>query len=319
MNFQSMDYFLMTASKRSFSKAAEELHITQQTLSSHIAGLERELGTRLFIRHVPLELTYGGEMFLKYAQDFQLKYRMMQQEFGDISDCQRGELKIGIAPTRSRVLLPDLVEEFERKYPKISIKFMGSTNEEVLQDLQEGNTDLAVANFPDQLPGIAVREFYEEEVVLLISKDLFDRLYGQPECGKKKEFKGVSDLKMFSDCPFLLSNKTDVTGKIGRNLIRMADFHPVIKAQSDDVEMLLKLCVKGIGACFCPEYLAEGVLSKEQAAGLYILKFGRQASYPICFGWRESSYQWSVIEKFVNIAKFPHSSIDVMRGRVDSP
>ena len=47
MNFLSMDYFLMTAEKRSFTKAADALHITQQTLSTHIANLEQELDCKL--------------------------------------------------------------------------------------------------------------------------------------------------------------------------------------------------------------------------------------------------------------------------------
>ena len=64
MNFQNIQYFLQVARKRSFSQAAEELFITQQTLSASIAALERELGCKLFLRHIPLELTYGGERFL---------------------------------------------------------------------------------------------------------------------------------------------------------------------------------------------------------------------------------------------------------------
>ena len=60
MNFLSMKYFLMLAEERSFTKAAERLHITQQTLSAHVAALERETGAKLFVRHVPLELTDSG-------------------------------------------------------------------------------------------------------------------------------------------------------------------------------------------------------------------------------------------------------------------
>ena len=71
MNFQNISYFLQVAEKRSFSQAAEALYITQQTLSASIAALEKELGCPLFVRHVPLELTYGGELFLKYAKVFQ--------------------------------------------------------------------------------------------------------------------------------------------------------------------------------------------------------------------------------------------------------
>ena len=94
MNFLSMDYFLMTAEKRSFTKAADALHITQQTLSTHIANLEQELDCKLFVRHVPLELTYAGEIFCQYAADFQKKYRAMQHEFADLTKNEQGILRI---------------------------------------------------------------------------------------------------------------------------------------------------------------------------------------------------------------------------------
>ncbi len=62
MNFQSMEYFAAVAKNRSFTRAADALHITQQTLSAHIAGIERSLMSAL-IRHIPLELTYAGRYF----------------------------------------------------------------------------------------------------------------------------------------------------------------------------------------------------------------------------------------------------------------
>ena len=69
MNFLSMDYFLMTAEKRSFTKAADALHITQQTLSTHIANLEQELGVDLFEKQGRnVVLTRQGKLYLDYVQ-----------------------------------------------------------------------------------------------------------------------------------------------------------------------------------------------------------------------------------------------------------
>ena len=68
MNFHSLDYFLVLAREKNFTRAAEALHITQQSLSSHIAGLEKELGCTLLVRRTPLELTYAGRTFLRYAE-----------------------------------------------------------------------------------------------------------------------------------------------------------------------------------------------------------------------------------------------------------
>ena len=71
MNFLTIHYFLTLVEERNFTRAAERLHVTQQTLSGHIAMVEREVGMKLFIRHVPLELTDGGEVFYRYARIFQ--------------------------------------------------------------------------------------------------------------------------------------------------------------------------------------------------------------------------------------------------------
>ena len=84
--------------ERSFSRAAERLHITQQTLSAHIAKLEGELGAKLLVRSIPLELTYAGEVFLEYALDFQRRASSLEREFQDIpkisGDCCASGLTI---------------------------------------------------------------------------------------------------------------------------------------------------------------------------------------------------------------------------------
>lgn len=100
MNFLSMKYFLMLAEERSFTKAAERLHITQQTLSAHVAALERETGAKLFVRHVPLELTDSGAVFLRYARLFVRNELALKRELSDVSGRFEGILRIGIAPSR---------------------------------------------------------------------------------------------------------------------------------------------------------------------------------------------------------------------------
>ena len=67
MNFQSLNYFIMLAREKNFTRAAEKLHLTQQTLSANVAALEKEWGMKFLIRHVPLELTDAGKVFYAYA------------------------------------------------------------------------------------------------------------------------------------------------------------------------------------------------------------------------------------------------------------
>ena len=117
MNFLSIEYFAAVASEHSFSKAAKRLGITQQTLSANIAALERELGCTLFVRHVPLELTYAGTVFARYAQRFRRDRDALGQEMRDIAGDQAGVLRVGVAYTRSRAIMPPIVKAMQRDCP----------------------------------------------------------------------------------------------------------------------------------------------------------------------------------------------------------
>ena len=63
------------------------------------------------------------------------------------------------------------------------------------------------------------------------------------------------------------------------------------------------MCVRGVGACFCPEILARATLTEEQLSSLMILRLGKAARYPISFGHQDKSYQWSIINAFMSTAR----------------
>lgn len=302
MNFLSMTYFTTTAREQSFTKAAEQLHITQQTLSAHIAAVERELGCQLFIRHSPLELTYAGEVFLQYALDFQRKYRSMEQEFSDISHNQKGVLRVGIAYTRGRTILPELITEYQKIYPQITVQVMEAKNDVLQQNLLKAEIDLAIANFPDQIPGVELMDFYEEEVVLLIAESLLRRLFGAKTDAAVQTIQAEQNLSVLCDCPFLFNSREDIAGKIGHHLIAQADFIPTVKAQAGNIETLLDLCARGVGACFCPEKLVRTALSEEEISGLIVFHFSESTRYQIRFGWLGQAYRWSTISSFIELA-----------------
>ena len=107
MNFLSIEYFAAVASEHSFSKAAKRLGITQQTLSANIAALERELGCTLFVRHVPLELTYAGTVFARYAQRFRRdRDRTWPRNARHRRRSGRRAARGSLPDTRSRAIMP---------------------------------------------------------------------------------------------------------------------------------------------------------------------------------------------------------------------
>lgn len=305
MNFQSLEYFIALARERNFTRASEALHITQQSLSSHIAGLEKELNCQLVVRRTPLELTYAGKTFLHYADDIRKTLHAMQQEFCDIAENQKGELRVGIAYTRGRAIMPSLIAAFQSEYPNVEINLTEDSNEALQKLLLDGDIDLAIANFPKALPEVELVDFYMEDVVLLLSNALLKK--HSIDLSEQAHNLEAGDLSSLQNCPFVLGSTEDIAGRIGRDLILRSGFEPVVKAKSNNVETLLTLCGQGVGACFSPENLVYTALPKQQIEKLHILRFSSGSSYPIRFGYLKRSYQWSMISEFIRIAREQYS------------
>ena len=221
MNFSQLSYFETLAHELSFTRASQKLHITQQSLSSSIAKLEQELGCQLVVRHVPLELTYAGEVLLRYAASFREEYAVMQQEFCDISQNQVGVLRIGITYTRGRNILPDIIQTFQRQYPAIRIDLVEDLNDALRHKLVDGEVDIAIASFPETIPGIAVREFYQDEAVMLVSRELFEGLYGDEAPDRSRRLID-GNFAAIENCPLVLNSVDDISGHIERGLLKRA-------------------------------------------------------------------------------------------------
>ena len=303
MNFSSMEYFTVLAQERNFTRAAERLHITQQSLSSHIAGMEKELGSQLLVRRVPLELTYAGEVMLRYATDFQKFRNDMQREFCDISQKQKGILRVGAASTRGQMILPGTVALFQEIYPNIVVELTEGSNGELHQKLLKGNIDLAIAEFPENLPGISLTDFYREENVLVIEKGLFAKCFTFSAEEYERRLL-VGDYSALRECPFVLGGIEDIDGRIGRDILKRASIdNPFITATSHNVGMLLRLSLCGVGACVCPLKILQSMLTFQQLDSIWMFPLGAEAANRIQFGCQEQSYQWSVIERFIACAK----------------
>lgn len=303
MNFSSMEYFTVLAQERNFTRAAERLHITQQSLSSHIAGMEKELGSQLLVRRVPLELTYAGEVMLRYASGFQKFFNDMQREFCDISQKQKGILRVGAASTRGQMILPETIALFQESYPNISVELTEGSNGELHQKLLKGTIDLAIAEFPENLPGITLTDFYKEENVLVIEKRLFEKYFefDAEECERRFRAEDYSSLRK---CPFVLGSNEDIDGRIGRDVLKRADISdPIVTATSHNVGMLLRLGLFGVGVCICPHKIVQSLLMPQQLDLVWVFPLGVKAASHIQFGYPVQSYQWSVIERFIACAK----------------
>lgn len=303
MNFSSMEYFVVLAQERNFTKAAERLYITQQSLSSHIANMEKELGCQLIVRHVPLELTYAGEVLLRYATKFNKEYIDLEREFCDISQNHVGRLRIGMAPTRARAIMPGCISAFQKQYPNITVSITENPNVVSIQKVAEGDLDLAIADFAKNIPNVVQQDFYYEEIVLVVSRQLMERVYGAEAEAVQQEFRS-GNFQRLASCPLVFGTYEDIHGTVGAALLKKNKVdHPIVKVVAHNSGLMLELTIQGIGACFCPSIIVERTLAEQEINQLLLFHLEPGAGYDIKFGYKEGSYQWGIIKKFIECAK----------------
>lgn len=302
MNFQTFEYVRVVADERSFTRAAARLHVTQQTLSAHVASVEREIGSALFVRTTPLGLTHEGERFLAHAARIEDDVRALRRDMAATPEGQAGCLRVGIAYTRGRALLPPVLERLCAAYPNVRVQLDEGTNDEIMANLTGGREDVAIfAAAGARLPGIELEDFYEERIVLLASRALLSAR-GLDE----KELAGClsrGDLSPLQRLPLVLGGAADITGGLGLSLFAQTGLDPEVRVQSNNMETLLALCLRGVGACLCPINLVETAATPEARAGLATFELGPQARYRILFGLPAGNYRWGVTEAFMRIAR----------------
>ena len=121
IDLKQLRYFLAVAEEKSFSRAAERLHISQPPLSQQIMKLESELGVRLFTRTTrSFELTVAGKALMSEAAELLAKMRMTIDTIRQIDRGEVGRLRVGIVGSAMWGPIPGLLEQFQSQYPRVT-------------------------------------------------------------------------------------------------------------------------------------------------------------------------------------------------------
>lgn len=146
------------AKRKSFSKAAHDLYMTQPAVSQAIMQLERELDTRLFTRTSKgVFLTNEGSLLFEYANSAINFIRVGEEKILELKNLTTGELKIGVGDTISRYFLLPYLEDFHNRYPNITFKIVNGTTLEICAMIKSGEVDIGICNFPIDDPRLELR------------------------------------------------------------------------------------------------------------------------------------------------------------------
>jgi LysR family hydrogen peroxide-inducible transcriptional activator len=145
LSLRQLQYLVAVAETRSFRRAAELCHVSQPALSAQIAVLERSLGVRLFERDRRLvRPTAAGQDILQRAQRVLVEADDLADAAKRLGDPLTGVLRIGVIPTVSPYLLPDVVPTLRRRLPTLTVQWIEDKTDVLVDRLQAGTLDAAL-------------------------------------------------------------------------------------------------------------------------------------------------------------------------------
>ncbi|MCC5576475.1 LysR family transcriptional regulator [Microtetraspora sp. AC03309] len=174
MELQQLRYVIAVAETNNFTRAAERCRVVQSALSHQIAGLERELGARLFERTSRrVRLTPAGEAFLPAARECLEAADRARAEVAAASGEVRGRLAVGAIPTVAAVNLPVALRDYRRRYPRVQITLASAGSEDLIERVRRGDVDVAFLGLPPRAEpkGVQSRRLGGGELVAVVTQD----------------------------------------------------------------------------------------------------------------------------------------------------
>ncbi|WP_300694952.1 LysR family transcriptional regulator [uncultured Bacteroides sp.] len=161
--------FRSVAKNLSFTKASQELFVSQPAITKHIQELESAYQTRLFDRQGnKISLTESGKLLLEHCDRILEDYKRLEYEMHLLNNEYTGELRLGASTTIAQYVLPPLLAQFIKKFPQVNLSLMNGNSREVETALQEHRIDLGLVEGVHRSPNLKYTPFLEDELVAVV-------------------------------------------------------------------------------------------------------------------------------------------------------
>jgi DNA-binding transcriptional LysR family regulator len=169
LTFRQLKVFESVARHLSYSRAAEELHLSQPAVSMQVKQLEENIGLPLFEQlGKKIYLTDAGEELFHYSRAIAEQKNELEMVFTRMKGIEHGSLKIAVAST-ANYFAPQLLATFSLRYPKITIQLDVTNRETVLKHLDDNDADLAIMGQPPEGHDLTAESFMENPLVVIAS------------------------------------------------------------------------------------------------------------------------------------------------------
>lgn len=272
MEHPSLGYFVEIAKCLNLSKAAEQLHVSQQSLSAYIQRLERMYNVPLLVRKPKMKLTEAGERLLLAAEEIENIYRELELDMQSMNQEDEFQLNVGVfIPLVSKVMAKFPFIAMNDRFPNISVKLRTGYNQDVERAVGNGNLDFGITTRKNQNgevreldPRLAFQRLgLDEECVVMTDRVM--RLFFADEYDKYLEkFREGVDLLDLSQVPVIMHPMETGVSQVVRKYYM--DNHRTLKVcgEGPTQEIVNSLILENNAYGFCSMRISEGFLNQNQ-------------------------------------------------------
>ncbi|GFN34103.1 putative HTH-type transcriptional regulator YwbI [Paenibacillus curdlanolyticus] len=227
---------------RSFTKAAEVLHLTQPSVSKIVRSLEEELNVELFVREgKQVRLTDAGETIYRHAGPILQLFDGLVTELGELTYLNKGTVRIGLPPMAGARFFPPIIKRFRDRYPGIAIQLVEEGAKKIEESIADGSLEAGVVLLPVDPEAFETYPIVDDRMNVLVapSHPLADR-----ERIELAELAGESFI-LFND-DFALHDR--IIGEC-----RKEGFEPHILYESSQWDFIGELAGAGLGVAMLPD------------------------------------------------------------------
>jgi LysR family transcriptional regulator, transcriptional activator of the cysJI operon len=284
MDVRRLQAFAKVYELRSFSKAGEELLLSQPTISAHILALEEELDTQLFDRLGRTILpTQAGETLYRYTTTIFTQLDHAKADILALSKRVAGELIIGGSTIPTHYIIPKLISRFLAQYPDVHIDLKSGDSLEIATMVAEGNAHVGLIGAPAPQPELVTVPFLDDALVLVA-----------PIARKGEHLEGDDWRRKLVALPWIMREPGSGTRQTLEQAlltsgIEPREIHPVLQVHSSLA--VLECVAAGLGVSVVSQlaatpYLEKGSLCQLSTPGLdmkrkfYAVYHGRRYIFP---------------------------------------
>ena len=245
MELRQLEYFCMISKLNSFTRAAEQMHVAQPSVTTSIQKLESELGLTLFDRsQKKITLTAEGEIFHRRALSILHEVHETLAEMHDLANISKGAIRIGVPPMIGAYIFPDIFTHFKKAYPGLRLFMFEEGSLSALKKLETAELDLGLIILPAITGTLNSMPVAAQEIVLCVAAT-------HPLAAQT-----AVEFSQLRNEDFILLKEDSYHRQIILDRCHQHRFEPRVVFSSSQIQTIKSLAAKGVGITFLMRMVA---------------------------------------------------------------